>query len=260
MERCNAMIGMFSGVMSGAIVNLAISFFVEDGSLVQNCLIGVACLFGCLWITTAIEMPAQEIYRQGGMVNRCCARVVLIALVALFLIGAALLGLAITIFRNDDDAVTVSITSFTVATGLCMMVAPFASYFIERGRLSQARIASEKELESRKDAARKHHEDEWKKEARVGEGVELREDLYAWAFATCFHPDHVALQVFLGDREAESEKCEKALQDAREHLKVVQKIDFDANEQASTRRDETGKPERESVLEIALEGYRKENL
>ena len=49
---------------------------------------------------------------------------------------------------------------------------------------------------------------------QLGKSLALREDLYSWSFLSSYHPDHLALLVFLRNRETEIEKNERALKDA----------------------------------------------
>ena len=183
-------------------------------------------------------MTSQMSYREGGMVDKCTSAIAYANNVSLFVCGVALSVSTVIMILNDDDGAVVAINAFNVVAGLTFMASPIASFVIERENLARCRVSSEQELATRKEAARQRHEDDWKKESSYGQGLALREDLYGWSFVTCFHPDHLALHVFLGLRRAEVEKREKALEDGRELLKKVQKIDFSANEDVSARKDE----------------------
>ena len=158
-------------------------------------------------------------YREGGMVDKCSSGTAYASYVTLFCLGVAQSILSVMIFLNDDDGAVVAINAFNATGGLCFLAAPIAGFFIERQNLARCRASTEQELVTRKEEAQKRHEEEWKKETNYGQGLALREDLYGWSFVTCFHPDHLAMQVFLGLRQAEVEKREKALEDGRELLK-----------------------------------------
>ena len=58
-------------------------------------------------------------------------------------------------------------------------------------------------------------EDEWDVNNRLGKSLPLREDLYSWALVICFNRDYLAQILFFEKREAEKEKKEDELAEAK---------------------------------------------
>ena len=65
---------------------------------------------------------------------------------------------------------------------------------------------------------------------RLGQSLNLREDLYAWSFLRSMNRDHIALVAFQNVRQAKADECMAMLERAREKLQYAMEINKEANE------------------------------
>ena len=69
---------------------------------------------------------------------------------------------------------------------------------------------------------------DWNDDNRIGTNLSLREDLYSWALVTCINRDYLAQLLFFKKREAEKQKKEDELVDAKNWLEETRRITDEA--------------------------------
>ena len=154
------------------------------------------------------------------------------AMVLRFLTLLATLALCVILFIIDKDRiVTILIIILIIGCPAPCMDSAFACFDPDYARVDEDdfKKAVEENLLSR--------EEKWRQDEdinRIGTALQLREDLYAYSFISCFHRDYFALIGFLSTRQegiSENESAVKAAKSKVERERVFLQ-NADSNDQA----------------------------
>ena len=168
------------------------------------------------WISMAFMMSARNIFHKRGSINAKFLKVIISMQISMLIACTGIATIGVLIIVKDEGQILTPFAVFNILAGVGLIVANIYGLRRDTKGVTLTNALTDKQKADQVDKQNAENAEEWRKTLRLGQSLNVREDLYAWAFIRSFNRDHLALLAFQSRKQAEVEKNTEALELAKE--------------------------------------------